>query len=522
VRREAWQTWSGLGEVRGHLRFEQLGSAAEQDAVGAVSTGTPGAAGNAAPSATDAGRGPNDPAPGAPKPIASGAASLAGGPPVPSSPYTVLPGQRSRANSLDIATRPPAGTGVRQGIASPAFPGTEAPANVGSDTAHISVAASAMPAAPAMSVVSAVSAASAGGAPTAEAEAGSEAPAAPAGPGIRKSDGGDGWPEPRRQIAIFVRVLCALIVAVLLGHLYLPDVMGLGSLLDTFLPWSFIPLAVLLPASLVSRSKWAIGAAVLAAAVWGVDFGPQFASSPPGGPHDLRILSQNVSAKDPDLAGVAALAVAQNADIVVLQGMSTADLEAADKAVPAAYPHHVTMYEFAVWSKFPLLQSQPIELAAERGDAVTAVDAPSSGQFGGLLKVKVQVGPDRQATLYAVHLPQPSLSHSGFATKRAEALTMLAGQIRAEYDKDLIVVGDLDLAQTDRGMRKLVGSDSGTGLVSAQAAAGSGFGFTWPASFPMVRLDDVLARGVAPVRSVVLGALGPSSAHRPIEVDLRF
>jgi vancomycin resistance protein VanJ len=63
---------------------------------------------------------------------------------------------------------------------------------------------------------------------------------------------------------------------------------------------------------------------------------------------------------------------------------------------------------------------------------------------------------------------------------------------------------------------------SGTGLVSAQAKAGSGFGFTWPATFPMVRLDDVLARGLAPVASVVLPAVGPKQAHRPIEADLKF
>jgi vancomycin resistance protein VanJ len=352
-----------------------------------------------------------------------------------------------------------------------------------------------------------------------------EAPAIPALPASSDAQGPDAepedsWPGPLRQIAILVRVLCVLIVAVLLGHLYIPDVMGFGSLIDTFLPWSFVPLAVLLPASLVSRNKWAIAIAVLSAAVWGVDFGPQFASGPPGGPHDLRILSQNVSADDPDLAGVASLALAENADLVVLQGMTATELGAADKAVPQAYPYHVTMYEFAVWSKFPLAQSQPIELAAEHGDPDTAGSALASGLFGGLLKVKVQVTPNRETTLYAVHLPQPSLSHNGFGRKRAEALTMLENQIRAEYDKDLIIVGDLDLAQTDRGMRGLLGS--GTNLVSAQAASGSGFGFTWPSTFPMVRLDDVLSRGVTPVRSVVLGAVGPKSAHRPIEVDLRF
>ena len=151
----------------------------------------------------------------------------------------------------------------------------------------------------AVAAVYAMAARSADGAPTAEADAGSGRPPRrrPPAPGIPTPR--TGGPARCRQIAIFVRVMCVLIVAVLLGHLYIPDVMGLGSLVETFLPWSFVPLAVLLPASLVSRSKWAIWCAVLSAAAWGVDFGPQFASGPPGGPHDLRILSQNVSAKDP-------------------------------------------------------------------------------------------------------------------------------------------------------------------------------------------------------------------------------
>jgi vancomycin resistance protein VanJ len=55
-----------------------------------------------------------------------------------------------------------------------------------------------------------------------------------------------------------------------------------------------------------------------------------------------------------------------------------------------------------------------------------------------------------------------------------------------------------------------------------QAKAGAGFGFTWPSGFPMVRLDDVLTRGLVPVRSVVLSAVGAPQAHRPIEADLRF
>jgi vancomycin resistance protein VanJ len=316
-----------------------------------------------------------------------------------------------------------------------------------------------------------------------------------------------------------------LIALVLLGHRFIPDVMGFGSLVDTFLPWTFVPLLVTLPAALVSRSRWAIGVAVLACGVWAADFGPALAASGGSGPADLRVLSQNVSSRNPDLTGIAQLAIGRHADLVVLQGMSTANLQAAEGVALTQYPYRLAMYEFSVWSKYPIGAGRPVDLAdhsaAAIGPSVTPGNlAADSGLFGGLLQFTVRLSPARAATVYAVHLPQPNLSHSGFGVARGDALAALATAIKQETDQHLIVVGDLDLAQTDRGMADLLGTS--TGLVSAQAAVGRGFGFTWPASFPMVRLDDVLSRGLTPVRSAVLGAVGPASAHRPIEVDLRF
>jgi vancomycin resistance protein VanJ len=252
-----------------------------------------------------------------------------------------------------------------------------------------------------------------------------------------------------------------------------------------------------------------------------VDFGPTLAATGSSGPADLRVLSQNVSSQNPDLTGIGHLALARDADIVILQGMSTADGQAADHAAPSAYPHHLSMYEFSIWSRFPLDGSQPVDLATRADLSQTTVSAEgNSGLFGGLLRFTVQVTPTHTATVFAVHLPQPNLSHLGFGIARDNALDALATAIGAESAPNLIVVGDLDLAHTDRGMKDLVNTE--TGLVSAQAEAGSGFGFTWPAGFPMIRLDDVLTRGLTPVRSTVLGAVGASSAHRPIEADLRF
>lgn len=336
------------------------------------------------------------------------------------------------------------------------------------------------------------------------------------------------WPGARRQIALLTKIVCVLILAALLGHRYLPNALGFGSLIDTFLPWTAAPLLLALPAALLSLKKWTIGICLLTCAVWAGTFGPTLLRTAGSGPADIRVLSQNVSSDDsgdvggPDLSGVAQLADQRGADIVVLQGLSK-NVDLADQAAPARYPFHIAMYEFVVWSRFPIGSSQPVDLAggrpSDQSQAGAAVVDDSSGSFGGLLEFTVDAG-GRQVTVYAVHLPQPSLSHDGFGVARDDALAQLVDAVRAEKSPDLIVVGDLDVAQTDRAMGPLL--DSSTGLVSAQAKAGGGFGFTWPATFPVVRLDDVLARGLKPVASVVLPAVGPQQAHRPIEADLKF
>jgi vancomycin resistance protein VanJ len=341
-----------------------------------------------------------------------------------------------------------------------------------------------------------------------------------------RADDDTHWPGARRQIAVLTMIVSVLILAVLLGHRYFPDVLGLGSLIDTFLPWTFAPLLLALPAAVLSLKKWTIGVCLLTCAVWTGDFAPTLLRSGGAGPADIRVLSQNVSSGDDsaahDLSGVARLAEQRGADIVVLQGLSK-DVEQADQAAPARYPYHMAMYEFVVWSRFPIGSSQPVDLGGGRPSDASqagAAAASSSGSFGGLLRFTVNVDQSRQVTVYAVHLPQPSLSHDGFGIARDDALEQLVDHVRTEKSPNLIVLGDLDVAQTDRAMRPLLASS--TGLVSAQAKAGSGFGFTWPATFPVVRLDDVLTRGLAPVASVVLPAVGSQQAHRPIEADLKF
>jgi vancomycin resistance protein VanJ len=49
---------------------------------------------------------------------------------------------------------------------------------------------------------------------------------------------------------------------------------------------------------------------------------------------------------------------------------------------------------------------------------------------------------------------------------------------------------------------------------STQGAAGDGFGFSWPASFPMARIDQIMVRGMEPRASWALPETG--SDHLPV------
>jgi vancomycin resistance protein VanJ len=56
---------------------------------------------------------------------------------------------------------------------------------------------------------------------------------------------------------------------------------------------------------------------------------------------------------------------------------------------------------------------------------------------------------------------------------------------------------------------------------STQGASGTGMGFSWPARFPMARIDQIMVKGVEPSSSWTLPETG--SDHLPVaarvEVD---
>jgi vancomycin resistance protein VanJ len=79
----------------------------------------------------------------------------------------------------------------------------------------------------------------------------------------------------------------------------------------------------------------------------------------------------------------------------------------------------------------------------------------------------------------------------------------------------VLLLGDLNGSLEDRAFVGLT-----TQLRSAQDVAGDGFGFTWPASFPVARIDQILVKGVKPDSAWVRPANG--SDHRPVEARISW
>jgi len=124
-------------------------------------------------------------------------------------------------------------------------------------------------------------------------------------------------------------------------------------------------------------------------------------------------------------------------------------------------------------------------------------------------------GPDGEFAVYAVHLASVRVDGTGFAVEQRNRTIAALGAAVAEGPLGRIVLlGDLNGTVDDRGLAPLTSQ-----LGSVHGEAGGGFGFSWPAEFPMARIDHVLTRGVTATEAWSLPATG--SDHVPVAARLR-
>jgi vancomycin resistance protein VanJ len=294
----------------------------------------------------------------------------------------------------------------------------------------------------------------------------------------------------------------ALVLSLVMGlHARIPNTIGnLGSLTETFLPWLAVLIPVLLVLALVRRSATALIAVLLPAVVWLNLFGGLLADRTGSG-GNLTVATHNVNADNPDPAGTARDVAASGADVVALEELTASAVPVYEQALDSTYKHHSVQGTVGLWSKYPLSETRPVDIKLGWTRAMRAT----------------VTAPEGKLAVYVAHLPSVRVKmEAGFtARQRDKSADALGEAIAHEKLPQVALLGDLNGTMNDRALNAVTSQ-----LRSTQGAAGSGFGFSWPASFPMARIDQIMVKGVEPVTSWTLPETG--SDHLPIAARVKL
>ncbi|MFF4276703.1 endonuclease/exonuclease/phosphatase family protein [Streptomyces sp. NPDC001536] len=346
--------------------------------------------------------------------------------------------------------------------------------------------------------------------------------------GIRQDSGASTWrtavqwairigsrPEPWKRGPVLAAL--ALLLGLLLGlHAKIPNrIGGLGSLVETFLPWFGLFIPVLLAAALWRRSASAVVALLLPVTVWLNLFGGLLGDKSHAG-GDLTVASHNVGADNPDPAGTARDLAASGADVLALEELTPQDRAVYEKGLANAYPHHTVQGTVGLWSKLPLSDTRAVDTEMDYGPLGDAKPADVKMTYNRALRTTVATDQGPLA-VYVAHLGSVRVTpRTGFWTdSRDRNAQALAKAVAAEQNERVVLLGDLNGTMDDRALAGITSR-----LRSAQDTAGDGFGFTWPATFPVARIDQILVRGVEPDSSWVLPATG--SDHLPVAAGISW
>ncbi|WP_369258230.1 endonuclease/exonuclease/phosphatase family protein [Streptomyces sp. R35] len=312
----------------------------------------------------------------------------------------------------------------------------------------------------------------------------------------------DGWRGDRGiwRRGLILGTLAVILALVMLLHAQIPNTIGnLGSLTETFLPWLGIVIPVLLILAFVRKSATALIAVLLPAIVWLNLFGGLLTDKTAGG-GDLTVATHNVNADNPDPSGTARDVAASGADVLALEELTATAVPVYEKALASTYKYHSVQGTVGLWSKYPLTGSQPVDIKLGWTRAMRATVTTPNGQVA----------------FFVAHLPSVRVKlEAGFtARQRDKSADALGEAIADESIKQVVLLGDLNGTMNDRALNAVTAQ-----MRSTQGAAGSGFGFSWPASFPMARIDQIMVKGIEPVTSWTLPETG--SDHLPIAARVK-
>lgn len=238
---------------------------------------------------------------------------------------------------------------------------------------------------------------------------------------------------------------------------------------------------------------WALPALFMLAAGWWLSSPESYAAASSRADMVLTVVTANINADNHDSSALRQWVESLDADIVVIQEVTPATKAALEQW--DAYPHRAIA-----------AQEGPFGLAVLSRHALDAVESREPG--GQTLHYRVHLRwAERLLALSAVH-PMPPVT-AEYHTRRVE---LFESESRWAKDAGLpaLVVGDFNATPWSSAMRSFAahGQRSVTGFTP-----------TWPAPFPLIPIDQVVA---SDHWRVVDGGVGPrtGSDHRPVYVRL--
>lgn len=312
-----------------------------------------------------------------------------------------------------------------------------------------------------------------------------------------QGEGGEGaarrrWVWTRGRVPAAFAVLTAGLLAF---HRAVPNSPGrLGSLLEALLPWLGLVILVLLGLALLRRSATALVALLLPVTAWTYLFGPLFLPAN-SGPHDLVVVQHNVSDENTDPVGTARALADAGPDLIALQELVPPALPVFEKTLAPDYPYHAVRGTVGLWSKHPLTDVRLLDIKP-RG---------IKGPWNRGLRAVVHT-PHGEIAAHVAHLPSVRIRASGLASSwRDESAGLLGKAVATERLRTVILLGDLNATVDDRGLAP---------LTSRMEVAERGSAFSFPAAFPLARVDQVMARSATVTGIRTLPATG--SDHLPV------
>ncbi|SNR51898.1 endonuclease/exonuclease/phosphatase family protein [Actinomadura mexicana] len=333
--------------------------------------------------------------------------------------------------------------------------------------------------------------------------------------GVRRAIRVGSRPGPWKRGPVLAAV-ALLLGSLMLLHATIPNRIGnLGSLVETFLPWFGLFVPVLLAGALWRRSASAVAALLLPVMVWLNLFGGLLGDrSHPGG--DFTLVSHNVGADNPDPARTARDLAASDADVLALEELPPEARGTYESELRKAYPYHTVQGTVGLWSRLPLSDTRPVDIKTDAGPLGESKPAEVKMHYNRALRATVatQHGP---LAVYVAHLGSVRVNpRAGFWTAHRDRGAQALGEaVAAEQNERVVLLGDLNGTMDDRAFAGITSR-----LRSVQDAAGDGFGFSWPAAFPVARIDQILVRGVEPESSWLLPSTG--SDHLPVAAEISW